>query len=260
MTGKQPPGLFITGTSTGVGKTWVAACIARRLVVEGRRVGVYKPAASGCRDHPGNATIRGEPRLISDDAEMLWDAAGRTGQLEAVCPQRFRAPLAPHLAARAEGRAVDSRLLRSGIRYWEDRSDLVIVEGAGGLLSPLSDGEYVADLAHEFNYPLVIVATNCLGVINQVLQTLWTAATYRGGIPVAGIVLNSSQPLTSGEDPSTPTNQDEIVGRSPVPLLATLDWQAQQFVPDVPWFELAGQLETARQHTREMAQQFAAPR
>ena len=89
-----------------MGKTYVAALIARSLAASGRRVGVYKPAASGCvRDAQG--------RLVSDDAVALWEAAGRPGDLEHVCPQRFAAPLAPHLAARAEGREIDAGLLRT---------------------------------------------------------------------------------------------------------------------------------------------------
>ena len=108
------PGLFITGTDTGVGKTYVAALVARSLAACGRRVGVYKPAASGCgRDAQG--------RLDSEDAAILWEAAGRPGDLDHVCPQRFAAPLAPHLAARAEGRQIDAGLLRSGLDYWRSR-------------------------------------------------------------------------------------------------------------------------------------------
>ena len=147
-------GLFITGTDTGVGKTYVAALVARALAAEGRRVGVYKPVASGCR--------RQGDRLVSDDALSLWEAAGRPGELERVCPQRFAAPLAPHLAARAEDARVDEEQLRRGLDYWIERSDIVIVEGVGGLMSPLTDDEYVADLAYEFGYPLVVVA-QCLG-------------------------------------------------------------------------------------------------
>ena len=113
------PGLFITGTDTGVGKTYVAALIARDLAAAGRRVGVYTPAASGCR--------REGARLISDDALALWNAAGRPGELERVCPQCFEAPLAPHLAARREGKRLDPALLRSGIDYWKSRSEIVLV-------------------------------------------------------------------------------------------------------------------------------------
>ncbi len=116
-------GLFITGTGTGVGKTYVGALVAQSLRKAGKRVGVYKPVASGCERQNG--------LLISSDAVTLWEAAGRPGSLEQVCPQMFAAPLAPHLAARAEGRRVDAQLLRDGIRFWRETSDVVLVEGAG---------------------------------------------------------------------------------------------------------------------------------
>ncbi len=154
-------GLFITGTDTNVGKTYVGALIARALKAAGRRVGVYKPVASGCH--------REGDRLISDDALLLWCAAGEPGELDRVCPQCFQAPLAPHLAARAEGKEIDRKLLRDGLDYWRARSDIVLVEGAGGLLSPLGDKEYVADLARDFGFPLVVVARNALGTINHTL-------------------------------------------------------------------------------------------
>src|SRR5690349_13174914 len=93
--GAIPRGIFIVGTDTDVGKTFVGATIARQLHQEGVRVGVYKPAASGCR--------RVGKQLVSDDAVALWEAAGRPLSLAKVCPQRFLAPLAPHLAAQAEG-------------------------------------------------------------------------------------------------------------------------------------------------------------
>src|SRR5438552_4577048 len=142
-------GLFVVGTDTAVGKTFVAARIAAVLHRAGVRVGVYKPAASGCR--------RVGRTLLSDDAVALWEAAGRPGELKAVCPQRFAAPLAPHLAAKEERKEIDSRLLRRGIGYWRRRSDVVIVEGAGGLMSPIGDHDYVSDLAADFGFPLIVV-------------------------------------------------------------------------------------------------------
>ncbi len=84
MSQSKVRGLFITGTGTNVGKTFVAAAIARSLAAAGRRVGVYKPAASGCQMVDG--------KLTSDDAVALWQAAGKPGELEQVCPQRFAAP------------------------------------------------------------------------------------------------------------------------------------------------------------------------
>ena len=220
-------GLFITGTDTGVGKTYVASLIARSLVASGRRVGVYKPAASGCmRDDAG--------RLISDDAVALWEAAGRPGDLERVCPQRFAAPLAPHLAARMEGRTLDADLLRTGLDYWKPRCDFVLVEGAGGLMSPMGQREYVADLAHDFSFPLVVVSRNVLGTINATLQTLFTARHYRGGLPVAGVVLN--HPAPTADDASVATNGLELTARCTAPLLASVAFG--ETMPGVNWPQL----------------------
>ncbi len=230
MTSKVVPGLFFTGTDTGVGKTYVAALVARSLRGAGYRVGVYKPAASGCR--------RDGQELVCDDAVLLWEAAGRPGLLERVCPQRFQAPLAPHLAAKAEGRRLDPALLRRGLDYWKDRSEIVLVEGAGGLMSPLGDEEYVADLAGDFGFPLVIVARNALGTINQTLQTLIAAAAHGGGVAVAGIVLNHPSP-PSPDDPSIATNRSELAARSTVPILAEVAWGADRCDVEVDWFCLA---------------------
>jgi dethiobiotin synthetase len=246
------PGLFITGTDTGVGKTHVAAMIARQLAAEGRRVGVYKPAASGCQ-------LQGDS-LISDDAVALWEAAGRPGELERVCPQRFAAPLAPHLAAVAEGRKLDQGLLRGGLDYWQERSDIILVEGAGGLLSPMGDVTLVADLAAEFGFPLIVVSRNALGAINQTLQTLVAAAAYGTqrfgevfrrdmdcqkstpvdvrGLSVAGVVLNNPGP-TSVEDASQPLNRNELVVHSRVAFLAEVAWGQREFVERIDWFALA---------------------
>jgi dethiobiotin synthetase len=220
-------GLFITGTGTGVGKTYVAALIARELVKSEKRVGVYKPVASGCETRDGE--------LVSSDAITLWTAAGKPGTLDAVCLQRFAAPLAPHLAARAERRRVDAALLRSGLEFWRARSDVVLIEGAGGLMSPISDDDYNADIAAEFGFPLVIVASNELGTINATLQTLITASTYCGacdnegdtsglssnGLRIAGIVLNSPRKLP--DDASRDSNADELERRCVPPLLAIVD-------------------------------------
>jgi dethiobiotin synthetase len=240
MSDKGPPGLFITGTGTAIGKTFVATRIAQWLVASGRRVGVYKPVASGCRSAGSGRRRDGSDEPPLEDADALWIAAGKPGQRNKVCPQRFAAPVAPHLAARTEGKRVDARKLRSGIQYWQRRSDIVLVEGAGGLMSPVSDEDYVADVARDFGYPLVIVAPNVLGVINQTLQTLIVAATFREGLNVAGIVLNDCRPPSAAaDDPSVRTNRAELEARCVPPVLAHLAWESWCFAPEVDWFALA---------------------
>jgi len=208
QSGWPAKGLFITGTDTDVGKTFVGAIIVRSLTRKGYRVGVYKPVASGCE------SVDGE--LRSSDACALWEAAGRPASLNQVCPQRFAAPLAPNLAAAAEGQAVDTALLRSGLASWQGACDLVVVEGAGGLYSPVSDRDFVIDLAREFAYPLVVVAANRLGTINATLQTL--IAARAAGLEVAAIVLSTVQPLP--HDPSQSRNAAELAR-----CLDLLGWQ-----------------------------------
>ncbi|MBC8352565.1 MAG: dethiobiotin synthase [Planctomycetes bacterium] len=218
------PGLFIIGTDTNVGKTYVTALIAKQLVAAGQRVGVYKPAASGCI---GNDT---------DDPFVLWDAAGRPATIEDVCPQRFAAPLAPHLAARAEGKEVDVELLRSGLAFWRDRSEIILVEGIGGLMSPISEDDYVADLAYDFGFPLIVVAPNTIGVINQTLQTLITASTFRDRLNVAGIVLNDIHFGSDSNDLSVNSNATELKARCVSPIVATA---RTNFDRTVDWMSLA---------------------
>lgn len=230
MNQDQARGLFIIGNDTGVGKTYVGTLMARSLVRAGYRVGVYKPAASGCRLDAGE--------LISDDALALWEAAGRPRSLAEVCPQRFEAPLAPHLAAEAEGRAIDAQLLRRGLEPWLESADIVLVEGAGGLMSPLGAEEYVATLALDFGFPLVVVARNAIGVINQTLQTLIAAATMGEGLEIAGIVLNQTE--LRPDDPSVASNRRELAARAGPPVLAEVRYGAGELEPPVDWFSLAG--------------------
>ncbi|MFN0021634.1 MAG: dethiobiotin synthase [Pirellulaceae bacterium] len=232
---KPDLGLFITGTDTGVGKTWVAAAIVRSLVQRGLKVGVYKPAASGCE--------RVGKKLVSEDAVLLWEAAGRPGSLNHVCPQLFAAPLAPHLAAEAEGKQLDEKLLRTGIEHWRERSDIVIVEGAGGLLSPLGGEKYVADLVRDLKIPLVVVAPNRIGVINQSLQTLLAAQAY--DLEVAGIILNDLLP-PDASDPSIHSNPAELSRRSSAPLLTRLRHHATKLDTIVDWLALARPLKRRR--------------
>ena len=221
-------GLFLTGTNTNVGKTHVGAVIARTLVSAGHRVGVYKPVESDCR--------REGKSLIAEDAHTLWEAAGCPGELAHVCPQRFEAALAPPQAAELEGKVVDADLLRQGLEYWNDHSDFLLVEGAGGLMSPLSGEDYNIDLAADLNLPLVIVAANELGVINATLQTIITARTVVPKLQIAGVILNQAE--LHEEDQSVVDNAQQLREHCDVPLLATVDFQQNEFTDAVDWLAL----------------------
>jgi dethiobiotin synthetase len=191
------PAYFLTGTDTNVGKTYVGAALARALTAAGKRVGVYKPVASGCE------LIAGE--LQSEDALALWNAAGEPLTLREVCPQCFAAPLAPPLAARVEGKSVDAKLLRSGFDIWRSGFDVTLVEGAGGLLSPISATDLNADLARDLGLPLIVVAANRLGTINHTLLTLEAASSR--GLEVRCVVLSD---VSAKLDESAATNAAEL--------------------------------------------------
>jgi dethiobiotin synthetase len=185
------PGLFVVGTDTGVGKTRVAASIARRLVRDGHRVGVFKPVATGVL--PG--TGRGE------DAAVLAAAAGGSMPLERVVPLVYEAPLAPVVAARRLGERLEAadveRAVDLGLKWWLDRAELMVVEGIGGFLTPVAEGMTVADLAIRLDYPLVVVARRALGTLNHTLLTV--EAALRRGLRIAGIVLNGAAPAADAQ-------------------------------------------------------------
>jgi dethiobiotin synthetase len=171
-------GLFITGTDTEVGKTFVTASILRGLISHGISVGAYKPVASGMDEmQPG-------------DPDILAEAAGNREAKTLYCSQRFLAPLAPPMAAELENRFVDENLLLRGATLWKDRCHVLVVEGAGGWHSPLSLNWTNADVAKALSYPVVVVAANKLGVVNHVLLTL--ESIVRGGLQVRAIILNNA--------------------------------------------------------------------
>ncbi len=206
--------LFFTGTDTDVGKTYVAALATSELLQLGRIVAVYKPAASGCEP-----AADGSDERTSDDATRLWEASGRRGDLHAVCPQRFLAPLAPHAAAISEGRCVDENLLVQGLGAVIDGADIAVIEGAGGLLSPLSQTLLNSDVAAKLDAELIIVAANRLGVIHQVLSTVLAAKALR--LPVLGIVLNCA---SKDADASVLSNTRTIASFTKVPILAEINF------------------------------------
>lgn len=225
-------GLFITGTDTGVGKTFITAAIARQLREQGHKVGAYKPAVSGCIDGPNG------PRW--EDLETLSAAIGGEFPIEHIGPQRFRAPLAPPVSARLENRQVDAALLRAGAFWWDGLVDLLLVEGAGGLLSPMTESDNVADVARDLDYPLLIVARAGLGTINHTLLTVEAAASR--GLRVAGIVLNQCTP--DGDDLSIASNADELGKRCRIPILGVFPFALhaallqQECFRKINWYEL----------------------
>ena len=174
-----PRGIFITGTDTCVGKTIVAATLARLLRMNGVAVGVMKPVTSGCREEGGH--------LVSDDALLLCQAAGISFS-EDIAPYRLREALAPAEAAKLDGVRVDFSVIKAAFDRLASAYDYVIVEGAGGLMVPLSGGLLVADLARELELPVLVVARSGLGTINHTVLTCFAAQQM--GLQVAGVIVN----------------------------------------------------------------------
>ncbi|MFO0582282.1 MAG: dethiobiotin synthase [Anaeromyxobacter sp.] len=198
-------GLFVTGTDTGVGKTEVSCALleaARATAVDA--VGM-KPAQSGVTaDEPS-------------DAQRLREASGRCEPLEALCPYTFEAPLAPAVAARLAGVAISIERIEEAARALAARHATVLVEGAGGLLVPLTDELTYADLAARLGLPVLVVARAGLGTVNHTALTV--EAISSRGLRLAGIVLNRTTPT---DDPSVPHNASEIAritGREPIAIL-----------------------------------------
>ena len=206
---KRLRGWFVTGTDTGVGKTHVTVGLLRALRRAGHSVSGYKPVCSG-------AILDSSGTPVWNDIQQLTEASGSSVDSQ-ICPQRFLAPLAPPLAALAEHRSVNEELLVSGAYAWQDQVDWLIVEGAGGLFTPVSDRWTNADLAARLGFPLIIIAAQRLGVINHALLTIAAARTY--SLPIAGVVLNQ---VTSEVDVSTAHNAREIERHSGVPVLGNL--------------------------------------
>ncbi|MGH7893064.1 MAG: dethiobiotin synthase [Candidatus Binatia bacterium] len=184
--------LFITGTDTGVGKTFVACALAHALRARGRRVGVLKPVETG---------VDGEP----EDACRLRLAANDRAPLDDVCPYRLRAPLAPAVAAAREGVAIDLDRVTALVRRRAGEVDVLLVEGAGGLLVPIVGRTTFLDLAVRLAVPIIIVAANRLGTINHTALTARVAAA--AGLVVRGFILSHPTPHT---DESASTNVETI--------------------------------------------------
>ena len=203
-------GIFVTATDTAVGKTFVAAGLAKALKALGLDVGVMKPIASGGR--------KTESGLISDDARVLAEAIGTPDELALVNPVCFEAPLAPLVAARLEGVRVDLGAVWRAYETLAARHEFLVVEGIGGLLVPLEGKWTVRDLARELGAPVAIVARDALGTINHTAMTVECARS--GGLDVRGIVLNRL-PGAPG-DLSCETNAREIEDLTGVRVVARL--------------------------------------
>jgi dethiobiotin synthetase len=201
-------GLFVTATDTEVGKTAIACGLAHALVATGLDVGVAKPVQSGA--------LAGDPE---GDTMLLRAAAGVDDPPEEICPFSFEAPLAPLVAARLAGRSLGLDAVVSVVERIAARHEIVLVEGAGGLLVPVGEDWMIADLATRLGLPLVVVARAGLGTVNHTLLTVGEAR--RRGLTVAGVVLNGRR---VDPDRSIDTNPELIEQFGGVPVLGVVPW------------------------------------
>ncbi len=230
--------IFITGTDTGVGKTFFSCGLAALLKTAGYKVGVMKPAETGCVEKDG--------QLFADDAWRLKRASGCAEPIELICPYRLAEALAPSIAAERAGVKIDIDRLLDVCNDISAKHDITLVEGAGGLMVPLVPSFTFADFARVAKLPIIVVAANKLGVINHLLLTLEHAGCK--GLRTLGYVLNQvSREIALAAE----TNREVLAGMTGVPCLGelpfagepvsfngeTLDRLEQQL--DLRWIELA---------------------
>lgn len=207
-------GWFVTGTDTGVGKTVIAGTLARLAREAGRRVGVFKPVATGCR-----RDVR--LGLVSADAEFLAHCAESPHTLETINPVRYAEELAPMVAAERSRRPINWDAIRHGWNTVRSAVDWLVVEGAGGLLVPIDSRHSVADLALEYGLPLVVVARPELGTINHTLLTL-EAARARG-LNVVAVVINGYRPSSASLAEETNPEVIARLARVRIPIVVPFD-------------------------------------
>ena len=244
------PGLFVTATDTGVGKTIATCCICNALHEKfpDCKVRAFKPFASEC--------LPAEGGRFNLDAVAMRKFTDPQVPMDLVNPVRFDPPLAPGVAAEEAGERVDWQRVVSAAHELDEQADFMVVEGAGGLFVPLDpDHPHVTilDLAAHIGYPVLIVARTTLGTLNHTTMTV--RLLQERGLHVVGVVMNNFQPQlgSTADDPSIRTNRRWLEKMTGVPVLTVLpEVAADAVVPHegvmdeqlfsacagVPWAEL----------------------
>jgi dethiobiotin synthetase len=196
------PSFFITGTDTGVGKTWFTCWLVRAWQAQGHTAAALKPISTGDRE----------------DALRLQDAIGSSLDLDEINPLHFREPAAPLLAARAENRSIDFTALNHEIEAMRARFSHLAVEGVGGWRVPLAPGYDVRDWARDLGFPVVVVARGSLGTLNHTLLTV--DSIRAAGVTCAGVVVNAGPEEAAAPDWVSPDL--DLARRQNVALLRDL--------------------------------------
>ncbi|HEY3415445.1 MAG TPA: dethiobiotin synthase [Armatimonadota bacterium] len=205
-------GIFITGTDTGVGKTLVCGCLAGFLQAHGRRVITQKWVQTGCPETAEDLLLHRRLGELEEIAELQ----------DALNPYCFAFPASPHLAAAREGASIDPQVIANAYRQLESRFDLVLVEGAGGLLVPLTGDTLTIDLVAQLGLTALVVVRNGLGCINHALLTIEALRSRR--IPLAGLVFN--RPAEDGDEEILQDNPRTIAHLTGAPILGELPYLA----------------------------------
>jgi len=199
--------IFITGTDTGVGKTFVAVGLIKAMREKGIDVCPMKPVESGCRIMKG--------KLFPEDTVRLLKASGVDESIDAVNPYRLKHPVAPSVAADIEGLKIDKRKIYSTYERLVRKYDITIVEGAGGIMVPVYKEYLFIDLINDLGLPIVIVSRPGLGTINHTLLTI--EAARNRGVGVIGVIMNFAVKSRAGLPEKT--NPDLIMKLAGVPVI-----------------------------------------
>lgn len=219
-------GLFLTGTDTGVGKTYVAVALLRALIKRGVRAAGMKPVAAG--QLPGAS--------CNADVEALAEADGLPLALRDRNPYAFTPAIAPHLAAGEAGQRIDLDVIGAAWRRLGTQADVIVIEGAGGALVPLDDRHDMLDIAAGLGLPVLLVVGLRLGCINHAL--LSAQAVRARGLQLAGWVGNEIDPSMLRID----ANIASIAARIGMPPLAILRWSSTEAEASIALDKVAGML------------------
>ena len=212
--------ILITGTDTGVGKTFITYNLARGLIKRGHKVKCFKPVETYVRDIP-------------EDGSLLARATGQS--VDEVVPVKYSLPLAPYAAEIEEKKSFSLEKLKEHYERLKESSEILLVEGAGGIAVPIKRNYTYANLARDWNLKVFIVARAGLGTLNHTFLTWYYARSL--GLEIIGIVLNGA----TGEDVSERTNPrivEEMTGIKPIviPKVSTLELPDKFLNPLVDYF------------------------
>ena len=204
-------GFFVTGTDTGVGKTWASMGLLELFNQQALTTIAMKPVASGCE-----VTAEG---LRNEDADLLMKVMGAKASYDDVNPYAYAPAIAPHLAARQVGETINIDRIIQQAEQLSTRADRIVIEGAGGWLVPLNDDKTFADLAVALKLPVILVVAIRLGCINHALLSV--ESIQRSGLLLAGWVANTGLADSEGCG-DIQANIESLSARLSAPLLGTL--------------------------------------